>query len=158
MKCQFTEDMSMSVLIHPVTVMIVHIQIQVIMEVHTLLTQYYCLQCKFQYSINFWHDLQRRYWITIIWYHYVFIQRPWPEIVCRRCSIVKGSAHFYILFFFIHFQGLLFYGTDFETADLPLPRSTHQEWGLLHEESPKNNYLFSHKEIVEMFNHTSTFR
>ncbi|CAI9728030.1 alpha-1,3-fucosyltransferase 10-like [Octopus vulgaris] len=52
----------------------------------------------------------------------------------------------------------MFYGTDFTPNDLPLPRKPHHEWALLHEESPKNNYLFSHKPIMTLFNHTCTFR
>ena len=52
----------------------------------------------------------------------------------------------------------MFYGTDYNAADLPLPRQPHHEWGLLHEESPKNNYLLSHNETMILFNHTSTFR
>ncbi|KAK3600878.1 hypothetical protein CHS0354_019226 [Potamilus streckersoni] len=53
---------------------------------------------------------------------------------------------------------LLFYGTDMKVNDLPLPRHPHEEWGLLHEESPKNNFLFSHREMMLVFNHTCTFR
>ena len=34
----------------------------------------------------------------------------------------------------------------------------HHEWGLLHEESPKNQALFFFSETMEMFNHTSTFK
>ncbi|XP_071107003.1 alpha-(1,3)-fucosyltransferase 10-like [Haliotis cracherodii] len=52
----------------------------------------------------------------------------------------------------------VFYGTDFKVTDLPLPRSHKHEWALLHEESPKNNYLFSHPEIMTLFNYTSTFK
>ncbi|XP_062607932.1 alpha-(1,3)-fucosyltransferase 10-like [Saccostrea cucullata] len=52
----------------------------------------------------------------------------------------------------------MFYGTSFQYADLPLPREPHHEWALLHEESPKNNYLFSFEEVMTLFNHTSTFR
>ena len=52
----------------------------------------------------------------------------------------------------------MFYGTDFNPSDLPLPRQHHHQWGLLHEESPKNNLLFSYKEIMTLFNHTSTFK
>ena len=55
-------------------------------------------------------------------------------------------------------KGLLFYGTDFSLHDLPLPRKDYHEWGLLHEESPKNNYLFSFELILKLFNHTSTFK
>ena len=52
----------------------------------------------------------------------------------------------------------MFYGTDFKAHDVPLPRQPHHEWALLHEESPKNVYLFSHKEIMSLFNHTATFK
>jgi alpha-1,3-fucosyltransferase 10 len=39
-----------------------------------------------------------------------------------------------------------------------LPRRPHEEWGLLHEESPKNYFLFSFERIMKMFNHTATFK
>ncbi len=56
-------------------------------------------------------------------------------------------------------KAFLFYGTDFSLHDLPLPRNTdHELWGLLHEESPKNNYLFSFENILKLFNHTATFK
>ena len=52
----------------------------------------------------------------------------------------------------------MFYGTSFNSRDLPFPRSAHHEWALLHEESPKNIYHYSHPEIMELFNHTATFK
>ena len=55
-------------------------------------------------------------------------------------------------------KAFLYYGSDFYLHDLPLPRRPHEEWGLLHEESPKNNFLFSFERIMKMFNHTSTFK
>ncbi|XP_071483635.1 alpha-(1,3)-fucosyltransferase 10-like [Diadema antillarum] len=63
-----------------------------------------------------------------------------------------------------HFQhhqntsAFLFYGTDFKPEDLPLPRKQHHEWGLFHEESPKNNYMLSHPDCLTLFNHTATFK
>lgn len=39
-----------------------------------------------------------------------------------------------------------------------MPRSPYNLWALAHEESPKNNYLFSHPEVMELFNSTCTFR
>ena len=59
--------------------------------------------------------------------------------------------------FSISFQAFMFYGSDFNPKDVPLPRKPDHEWGLLHEESPKNNYLYSYIEALELFNHTSTF-
>ena len=38
-----------------------------------------------------------------------------------------------------------------------MPRKPEHEWALLHEESPKNNYMFSFMEALELFNHTATF-
>ncbi|XP_045608866.2 alpha-(1,3)-fucosyltransferase 10 [Procambarus clarkii] len=56
-------------------------------------------------------------------------------------------------------EAVLFYGSDFSVEDLPLPRrSPHQWWGLLHEESPKNQPLFDHQQVLELFNLTATFR
>ena len=52
----------------------------------------------------------------------------------------------------------MFYGTDYKVGDLPVPRQSHHEWALMHEESPKNNYLFSHRDTMVLFNHTCTFR
>ncbi|KAL5018425.1 hypothetical protein ScPMuIL_004147 [Solemya velum] len=52
----------------------------------------------------------------------------------------------------------VFYGSDFKVNDLPLPKKSHHQWALLHEESPKNNYIFSHADALEIFNYTSTFR
>ncbi|PVD39373.1 hypothetical protein C0Q70_02003 [Pomacea canaliculata] len=52
----------------------------------------------------------------------------------------------------------VFYGTDLKISDLPLPRQPHHEWAVLHEESPKNNILFSFQDMLVLFNHTCTFR
>ncbi|CAF1168116.1 unnamed protein product [Adineta ricciae] len=56
------------------------------------------------------------------------------------------------------FSAFLFYGTDVRLDELPLPRLPHEQWALLHEESPKNNYIFSFESIMTMFNHTATFK
>lgn len=56
-------------------------------------------------------------------------------------------------------QAIVFYGTSLELADMPLPRKPNQIWALKHEESPKNNdYMFSHEEVISLFNYTSTFK
>ena len=39
-----------------------------------------------------------------------------------------------------------------------MPRQPQHEWALFHEESPKNNYLLSHGELLQVFNHSATFR
>ena len=39
-----------------------------------------------------------------------------------------------------------------------MPRYEHEDWALIHEESPKNNPLISQSSIISLFNHTATFR
>ncbi|XP_033752113.1 alpha-(1,3)-fucosyltransferase 10-like [Pecten maximus] len=56
-------------------------------------------------------------------------------------------------------RAFLFYGTQFEFSPLPLPRLPHHLWALEHDESPKNNeFIFSHEEVMTLFNFTSTFK
>lgn len=40
-------------------------------------------------------------------------------------------------------RAFVFYGSSFRADDVPLPRLPNHEWALLHEESPKNNWMFS---------------
>ena len=54
-------------------------------------------------------------------------------------------------------RAIFFYGTAFKAKDIPLPRRQHENWALMHEESPKNNPIFSHPEMMRHFNFTSTF-
>ena len=55
-------------------------------------------------------------------------------------------------------KAYMFYGSDFYLYDLPLHRLENEEWALMHEESPKNNFLFSFESIMNLFNHTATFK
>ena len=55
-------------------------------------------------------------------------------------------------------RGIIFYGSSFMANDLPLPRLPYHEWGIFHEESPKNNWMFSSELGISIFNHTATFR
>lgn len=54
-------------------------------------------------------------------------------------------------------RGVMFYGTDVRSYEMPLPRKPWHEWALLHEESPQNNYLLTHAAMIRLFNHTATF-
>ncbi|XP_042209581.1 alpha-(1,3)-fucosyltransferase 10-like [Homarus americanus] len=77
----------------------------------------------------------------------------------RNCDL--GSCYFTEDRSYIHnkkTKAVLFYGSDFNIEDLPLPRRSRQWWALLHEESPKNQPLFDHQPVLELFNLTSTFR
>ncbi|XP_034238974.1 alpha-(1,3)-fucosyltransferase 10 isoform X2 [Thrips palmi] len=55
------------------------------------------------------------------------------------------------------FQMHLFYGSNIDIFDLPLPKQNNILWSLLHEESPKNVPFLSHKEGISLFNYTATF-
>jgi len=54
-------------------------------------------------------------------------------------------------------KNIFFYGTILREYDLPQLQEG-VDWSLYHEESPKNNQLFSHPEMMALFNHTATFR
>ncbi|GAB1601209.1 alpha-(1,3)-fucosyltransferase 10-like [Argonauta hians] len=85
-----------------------------------------------------------------------FTQERFNVLKCKDVSCVSTEDRHYT--HHPNTKVFMFYGTDFSPFDLPIPREAHHEWALLHEESPKNNYLFSHEPIMTMFNHTCTFR
>lgn len=79
----------------------------------------------------------------------------------KECKNIKKSCFFTNIRKYrsqSNLKAFIFYGTDFSLHDLPLPRLENEDWGLLHEESPKNNYLFSFEKIMNLFNHTATFK
>ncbi|XP_053607415.1 alpha-(1,3)-fucosyltransferase B [Plodia interpunctella] len=52
----------------------------------------------------------------------------------------------------------LFYGSNINIEDLPLPRHANKIlWGLYHEESPRNIEELLHEEMLNLFNLSSTF-
>lgn len=61
--------------------------------------------------------------------------------------------------FFSHEQlyTIVFYGSELNFSDLPLPRREQHDWALLHEESPKNGFHFCIPSVMRWFNHTATF-
>lgn len=54
-------------------------------------------------------------------------------------------------------QAFLFYGSNLNKTDLPIPRSSHHLWALFHEESPKNVPLLMYDIALSLFNVTATF-
>ncbi|XP_046752653.1 alpha-(1,3)-fucosyltransferase 10 [Diprion similis] len=52
---------------------------------------------------------------------------------------------------------ILFYGSSIEFEDLPLPRRGSIDWGLLHEESPRNIPTLTSETALSLFNHSATF-
>ena len=53
-------------------------------------------------------------------------------------------------------SAFIYYGTEFNLNDVPLPRKPNHLWALLHEESPKNNWVLATKKGIALFNITST--
>lgn len=53
-------------------------------------------------------------------------------------------------------EGVMFYGSGIEWKDLPLPRRPNHSWGLIHEESPKNDFILATPEAMSLFNYTAT--
>ncbi|KAK7501022.1 hypothetical protein BaRGS_00007902 [Batillaria attramentaria] len=76
-------------------------------------------------------------------------EKLWRPLMLGVVPIVYGSPSVTVF---------MFYASDLQATDLPLPREPHHEWAVLHEESPKNNILFSFEDMLVLFNHTSTFR
>lgn len=53
---------------------------------------------------------------------------------------------------------LMFYGSNINVTDLPLPRNGNSVlWAVLHEESPRNTPILSHDDVLHLFNYSSTF-
>ena len=53
-------------------------------------------------------------------------------------------------------EGFMFYGSNIHWKDLPLPRKQNHKWFLLHEESPKNDFILSAEDGISLFNYTAT--
>lgn len=45
-------------------------------------------------------------------------------------------------------KAIVFYGSSVYPDDLPLPRKVDHLWNLIHEESPMNNYMLSHMQLL----------
>lgn len=56
----------------------------------------------------------------------------------------------------VNVSAFIFYGSQLDFHDLPLPRQPNHMWALLHEESPKNNWIFATEKGISLFNITST--
>ncbi|XP_037270064.2 alpha-(1,3)-fucosyltransferase 10 isoform X1 [Rhipicephalus microplus] len=91
----------------------------------------------------------------ILWWT-PFTKRAGHTRTCgqERCFFTEDR----IFFNHTNLQAVMFYGSELEIGDLPLPRKRNHDWALLHEESPKNNFLFCMPNVLGWFNHTSTFR
>lgn len=93
---------------------------------------------------------------VIWWYPDIYMHRDHNKIQCPlgTCSVTNDQNELKNPLT----RGFIFYGTSFRADELPLPRLPHHEWALFHEESPKNNWIFSSDVGISLFNHTATFR
>ncbi|XP_034940993.1 alpha-(1,3)-fucosyltransferase 10 isoform X2 [Chelonus insularis] len=57
----------------------------------------------------------------------------------------------------LNLKAMIFYGSNFDLNDLPIPRKPNVKWALFHEESPRNNLMFVHEEALKLFNYSATF-
>ncbi|KZC09293.1 Alpha-(1,3)-fucosyltransferase 10, partial [Dufourea novaeangliae] len=51
----------------------------------------------------------------------------------------------------------LFYGSNLQINDLPEWKSDRVPWGLMHEESPRNNPILVQQKTLNLFTYSSTF-
>ena len=91
------------------------------------------------------------------------LRRPFSHIIFyvqhRELSAHK-RMQFSIKLVIYHplLQAVMFYGSSLELHDLPLPRNPEHRWGIIHEESPKNNWGFCNDKFMRLFNYTATFQ
>ncbi|XP_064643170.1 alpha-(1,3)-fucosyltransferase 11-like [Lineus longissimus] len=94
---------------------------------------------------------------TILWWtHRLFTHKENSILQCPKasCRVTSNRKHLSRA----KTRGIIFYGSDFDSEELPIPRKKHHEWALVHEESPMNNHLLTHTNMIRLFNHTSTFK
>ncbi|KAK3090654.1 hypothetical protein FSP39_013407 [Pinctada imbricata] len=94
----------------------------------------------------------------ILWWYSGIYPHDGDEVNLVKCGKVKclsSASRRYLAD--SRTRVIIFYGSRLSPRDLPLPRADHHQWALFHEESPMNNYILSHGEFMELFNHTATF-
>lgn len=59
---------------------------------------------------------------------------------------------------FLHIDAYLFYGSNIDFDELPLPRRPKDIiWGFYHEESPRNVEELIHESVLKLFNYSATY-
>ncbi|XP_076046459.1 GDP-fucose protein O-fucosyltransferase 3-like [Oratosquilla oratoria] len=92
---------------------------------------------------------------VILWWT-PFTGAQWQTRECREGSCIFTENRSYLKK--RQTKAVMFYGSDFDPIDMPLPRRARHWWALLHEESPKNQNLFDHEPVLSLFNLTATFK
>lgn len=92
---------------------------------------------------------------VIVWWT-PFTPSERTESVCPAGTCIITQSRTELRNSRVNVSAFLYYGSDFDLGDLPLPRQPHHLWALLHEESPKNNWVFATEKGISLFNITST--
>lgn len=90
--------------------------------------------------------------IIVWWTDFVPEMRDIRRCKEGSCLITKSRTEFQNP----DVSAFMYYGTDVDWNDLPLPRKPQHMWALLHEESPKNNWVLATEKGIELFNFTAT--
>ena len=96
---------------------------------------------------------EKKYPIIVWWTPFTGYQRVIWECSRGSCLFTHSRTEFENPLT----EAFMFYGTDIRWTDLPVPRKPHHFWGLIHEESPKNNWVLAQPDGINLFNITSTF-
>lgn len=96
---------------------------------------------------------EKRYPIVVWWTPFTGYQRVVWDCSRGSCLFTHSRTEFDNPLT----EAFMFYGTDIQWTDLPIPRGPSHLWGLIHEESPKNNWILGQPDGIQLFNITSTF-
>ena len=97
-------------------------------------------------------ETDTRFPIIVWWTPFTGVQRMEKACVEGTCIFTHSRTELNNS----HTQAFVYYGTDIDWRDLPLPRQPHHLWALLHEESPKNNWILASEGGISVFNLTGT--
>ena len=92
--------------------------------------------------------------VIVWWTHFTPYVRQ--ERVCPGGTCLVTQSRNELTNPAVNVSAFIFYGSLLELNDLPLPRQPGHLWALLHEESPKNNWVFATEKGISLFNITST--
>lgn len=92
--------------------------------------------------------------VIVWWTHLTPYERR--ENVCPGGTCLVTQSRSELTNPAVNVSAFIFYGSLLELNDLPLPRQPGHLWALLHEESPKNNWVLATEKGISLFNITST--
>ena len=91
---------------------------------------------------------EKRYPIVVWWTPFTGYQRVVWDCSRGACLFTHSRTEFDNPLT----EAFMFYGTDIQWTDLPVPRNPRHFWGVIHEESPKNNWVLAQPDGIQLFN------